>query len=404
MANFQPSAVIGRLPEHYFRALKEKVADYRARGIDVIDLSTGNPDGPTPEAIVRSLKDAADKPENHGYPPFYGKPDTLRAVAEFYYREYGVELDPDKEIAVFHGSGTGIMGIAHALLGKDDVLLTANPAYPPYYAAAALTGAEVHAVPAEEHSGFLPDYREVSPDILKRVRLLLLNYPNNPTGAVATREFFEQNLELAAEYHFPVVNDFAYGSLGFDGHKPISLLQIPGAKDYGVEIYTLSKTYNMAGWRFGFAVGNASVISALRLYHTHAYSTVFGAVQDAAATALLGPQDQVRELTVKYERRRDVLVSGLRDIGWEVAAPKGTFFAWLKLPEGRRSREFADWLLEEAHVAVAPGEGFGTLGDAYVRVGLVSGEDRIAEAVRRIGRTGIFGDTAIALNEGGLRG
>ncbi|MDT3425998.1 aminotransferase [Paenibacillus forsythiae] len=400
MVNFKTSAVVGRLPEHYFRALKEKVADYRSRGVDIIDLSSGNPDQPTPEHIVRSLKEAADKPEHHGYPPFYGKKSTLEAVAAFYKREYGVDLDPDTEVAVFHGSSTGIMGIAQTLLGTGDVLLTANPAYPPYYASAAMAGAEVHAIPVYEQDGFLPDYRTVPEEILRRVKLLLLNYPNNPTGAVATRAFFEQSLALAAEHHFPVVNDFAYGAFGFGGRRPISLLQIPGAKEYGVEIYTLSKTYNMAGWRFGFAVGNASVIGALKLYHTHAYSTIFGAVQDAAAAALLGPQESVQRLVECYERRRDALVSKLRSIGWEVSAPAGTFFAWFKVPEGYRSLEFAEKLLEEAHVAVAPGEGFGSQGDAYVRIGLVNSEEQLLEAAERIARTGIFSGSAVQLSEG----
>ncbi|AIQ11788.1 aminotransferase class I/II-fold pyridoxal phosphate-dependent enzyme [Paenibacillus durus] len=400
MANFKPSAVIGRLPEHYFRALKEKVADYRSRGIDIIDLSSGNPDQPTPEHIVRSLKEAAGKPENHGYPPFYGKKSTLEAVAAFYKREYDVDLDPETEIAVFHGSSTGIMGIAQTLLGTGDVLLTANPAYPPYYAAAAMAGAEVHAIPVYEKDGFLPDYRTVSEEIIRRVKLLLLNYPNNPTGAVATRGFFEQSLALAAKHHFPVVNDFAYGAFGFGGLRPISLLQIPGGKEYGVEIYTLSKTYNMAGWRFGFAAGNASIIRALKLFHTHAYSTIFGGVQDAAATALLGPQDNVGRLVERYERRRDALVSKLRSIGWEVSAPAGTFFAWFKVPEGYRSREFAEKLLEEAHVAVAPGEGFGSQGDSYVRIGLVNSEEQLLEAAKRIARTGIFRKSAVQLSEG----
>ncbi|AHV96194.1 aminotransferase class I/II-fold pyridoxal phosphate-dependent enzyme [Paenibacillus sabinae] len=404
MANFKPSAVIGRLPEHYFRALKEKVADYRSRGIDIIDLSSGNPDQPTPEHIVRSLKEAAGKPENHGYPPFYGKKSTLEAVAAFYKREYDVDLDPETEVAVFHGSGIGIMGISQAFLGAGDVLLTANPAYPPYYAAAALAGAEVHAIPVYEKNGFLPDYRTVPEEALRRVKLLLLNYPNNPTGALATRDFFEQSIALAAEHHFPVVNDFAYGALGFDGHKPISLLQIPGGKEYGAEIYSLSKTFNMAGWRFGFAVGNASVIAALKLYHTHVYSTIFGAVQDAAAAALLGPQSQVKELGERYERRRDILVSKLRSIGWDVSAPAGTFFAWFKVPEGYRSREFAEKLLEEAHVAVAPGEGFGSQGDSYVRVGLVNSEELLLEAAERIANSGIFRGSAVHSSERSHRG
>jgi aminotransferase len=282
------------------------------------------------------------------------------------------------------------MGIPQTILNPGDYLLTTDPAYPPYYTAAKLARAEIHTIPVEEKDGFLPDYRTVPEEISRKTKLLMLNYPNNPTGAVATRDFFDQTIAYAAEHHFPVMNDFAYGAFGFDGHKPLSLLQIPGGKDYGVETYTASKTYNMAGWRFGFAVGNASVIGALKLYHTHAYSTVFGAVQDAAAAALLGPQQPVQELGRLYEQRRDTLVRRLREIGWDVAPPKGTFFAWFKVPFGFTSETFADFLLDHAHVAVAPGRGFGTQGSAYVRVNLLNSEERLLEAAERIAATKLF--------------
>lgn len=315
---------------------------------------------------------------------------TLEAVAAFYKREYQVELDPDREIAIFNGSAIGVMGIPQALLNPGDWLLTTDPAYPQYYSAAALARAHIHTIPLDEKLGFLPDYTTVPEEIAEQVKLLMINYPNNPTGAVATADFLTKTLDYAARYQFPVMNDFAYGALGFDGHKPISLLQIPGGKEYGVETYTASKTYNMAGWRFGFAVGNASVIGALKHYHTHAYSTVFGAVQDAGAVALLGTQEPVQELAKLYERRRNVLIAALRGIGWDVAAPQGSFFAWFKVPEGHTSASFADFLLDEAHVAVAPGEGFGRAGASYVRVSLVNSEERLLEAVQRIAATGVF--------------
>lgn len=396
--DFKPSNVVNELPGNYFNAMKEKIAQYRSTGIDVIDLASGNPDQPTPEPIIQALKEAIDQPENQGYPPFYGKKSTLEAISTFYKREYKVELDPETEIAVFNGSGIGIVGIPQSLLNPGDILLTADPAYPAYCAAASLARAVVQTIPVYEKDGYLPDYETVPQEILRQVKLLLLNYPNNPTGAIATEEFWEQTIAFAAKQQIPVLNDFAYGAFGFDGHKPLSLLQTPGAKEYAVETYTLSKTYNMAGWRFGFAVGNASIIAALKHYHTQAYSTIFGAVQDAAAVALLGSQESVQQLGLLYEQRRDVLVHKLRSIGWNVPSPQGTFFAWFRVPEGYTSESFATQLLEEAHVAVAQGEGFGTEGRAYVRVSLVNSEERLSEAVERIARTGIFSGSALLSN------
>ncbi|MNO30153.1 LL-diaminopimelate aminotransferase [compost metagenome] len=396
--DFQPSKIVTELPGNFFNAMKAKIALYRSRGIDVIDLASGNPDQPTPEHIVAALKEAVDKPENQGYPPFYGKSTTLEAIAAFYQREYGVELDPETEVAVFSGSGIGVVGIPQSLLNPGELLLTADPAYPAYHAAAALAGARVHTIPVYEAEGFLPDYGTVPEEIARQVRLLMLNYPNNPTGAVATADFYERTLAFAARHQFPVLNDFAYGAFGFDGHKPVSLLQQPGGKEYGIETYTASKTFNMAGWRFGFAVGNASIIAALKHYHTQAYSTVFGAVQDAAVAALLGPQEGVAELGRLYERRRDVLVARLRELGWEINAPQGTFFAWFRVPEGYTAASFAARLLDEAQVAVAEGSGFGAQGREYVRVSLVNSEDKLNEAVDRIAAAGIF--TRVKLSAG----
>ncbi|MFF2017562.1 aminotransferase class I/II-fold pyridoxal phosphate-dependent enzyme [Paenibacillus sp. NPDC058177] len=401
--DFRPSNVVSELPDNYFSAINDKIALYRSKGIDVIDLASGSPDQPTPQHIIEALKEAVEEPLNQGYPPFYGKGSAREAVAAFYKREYNVELDPETEVAVFNGSAIGVVGIPQSLLNPGDLLLTTDPAYPPYFAAAILARAQVQTIPVYEEDGFLPRYESVPEEIARKVKLLMLNYPNNPTGAVATEEFFEQTLAFAAKHKFPVLNDFAYGAFGFDGHKPLSFLQQSGGKDYGVELYTASKTYNMAGWRFGFAVGNASVIGALKHYHTQAYSTIFGAVQDAAAAALLGPQEAVQQLGVLYEQRRDFLVKRLREIGWAVTAPKGSFFSWFKVPEGYTAESFAERLLEEAHVAVAPGAGFGKQGDLYVRVGLVNSEERLNEAIDRIAATGIFKESGIAVQTGGVK-
>ncbi|ADU27256.1 aminotransferase class I and II [Ethanoligenens harbinense YUAN-3] len=391
--NFEFSNFYKRLPFQFFGALQNKVAAYQSNGIDIIDLSIGNPDLPTPGHIVQRLKESTDDPDNHRYQPFTGKPSTLEAVAAFYRREYGVELDPQTEVAIFQGSCIGILAIPKVLLNPGDFLLTTDPCYPAYHTAAVFAGASHYRIPVYEKDGFLPNYTAVPQNVLQKIRLLMLNYPNNPTGAVATRDFFARTLDFAAQNRMLVVNDFAYGAFGFDGRKPLSLLQTPGGKEYAVEIYTASKTWNMAGWRFGFAVGNASVIGALKEYHTHAYSAIFGAVQDAAAVAMLGPQDFVGALVSTYERRRDLLMDGLRAIGWDAAAPAGTFYVWLKVPEGYDSVSFSDLLLEKAHVAVAPGEGFGRQGRQYVRIGLTNCEERLLEAISRIAQVGIFGST-----------
>ncbi|HYK74104.1 MAG TPA: aminotransferase class I/II-fold pyridoxal phosphate-dependent enzyme, partial [Pseudoneobacillus sp.] len=230
----------------------------------------------------------------------------------------------------------------------------------------------------------------IEPAILEKAKLMFLNYPNNPTGATATPEFFEKTVELAKKTNLCVVHDFAYGAIGFDGQKPLSFLQTEGAKDIGIEIYTLSKTYNMAGWRVGFAVGNRSVISAIELLQDHLYVSIFGAIQEAAAEALLASQQCVEDLNSLYESRRNVLIEGLKSIGWNVTAPKGSFFAWLKVPEGFTSEQFADYLLEKAHIAVAPGVGFGQFGEGYVRVGLLTPEKKMQEVVERIKALEIF--------------
>jgi L-glutamine---4-(methylsulfanyl)-2-oxobutanoate aminotransferase len=245
-------------------------------------------------------------------------------------------------------------------------------------------------MPLKEEYSFLPQYDAIPEEILQKAKLMFLNYPNNPTGAIADLNFFNETIQLAQTHDLCIVHDFAYGAIGFDGHKPISFLQSPGAKDVGIEIYTMSKSYNMAGWRIGFAVGNPSVIEAINLIQDHLYVSIFGAVQEAAAEALLGPQDCVDNQVDTYQKRRDLLINGLHEIGWNVTAPKGSFFAWLKVPDGFTSETFSDFLLAKIGVIVAPGIGFGKYGGQYVRVGLLTTEERIKEAISRIRKLGIF--------------
>lgn len=387
---FQKSDLLRSLPKQFFAALVQKVAVYTEQGADVINLGQGNPDQPTPEHIVEKLKEAAENPVTHKYSPFRGIRSFREAAAQFYKREYGVDLDPEEEIAVLFGGKAGLVEIPQCLLNPGETVLVPDPGYPDYLSGVEMARAKIVTMPLKEENGFLPDYNKLSADQLEKAKLMFLNYPNNPTGAVADKEFYDRTIKLAKENQICVVHDFAYGAIGFDGKRPMSYLQAEGAKETGVEIYTLSKTYNMAGWRVGFAAGNKSVISAINLLQDHLYVSLFGAVQEAAAEALSGPQDCVTQLNDLYESRRNLLIEGLRKIGWDVRAPEGSFFAWLKVPEPFTSIEFADLLLEKAHIAVAPGVGFGSYGEGYVRVGLLTSEERLTEALRRIERLGIF--------------
>lgn len=390
MKHFQQSELLNALPKQFFASLVEKVGTVVGQGHTVINLGQGNPDQPTPEHIVRSLQEAVEKPNHHKYSPFQGHQFFKEAISTFYKREYNVDIDPDSEVAILFGGKAGLVEIPQCLLNEGDTVLVPDPGYPDYWSGVALAKAKMEYMPLKEVYHFLPNYEDINPEVLAKAKLMFLNYPNNPTGAVATSAFFRNTVELANVHDICVVHDFAYGAIGFDGKKPLSFLQTPGAKDVGIEIYTLSKTFNMAGWRVGFAVGNASVIKAINLLQDHMYVSIFGAVQEAAATALLDEQTCVHDLVDLYEERRNVFIQGLQEIGWEVTAPKGSFFAWLKVPEGFTSEQFADKLLYEAHVVVAPGIGFGSYGDGYVRVGLLTSTERLKEAVQRIRELKIF--------------
>ncbi|MEK5443598.1 pyridoxal phosphate-dependent aminotransferase [Fredinandcohnia sp. FSL W7-1320] len=390
MKNFQQSETLQKLPKQFFASLVAKVNNVVAQGHDVINLGQGNPDQPTPQHIVEALKKAADQPKFHKYSPFRGHTFLKKAAAEFYQREYGVELDPETEIAILFGGKAGLVEIPQCLLNPGDVALVPDPGYPDYWSGVELARAEMAYMPLKEENYFLPDYTEIDSEKLEKAKVMFLNYPNNPTGAIATKEFFEDTISFSKEHNICVVHDFAYGAIGYEGKKPISFLEVEGAKDIGIEIYTLSKTYNMAGWRVGFAVGNPSVIEAINLIQDHMYVSLFSPVQVAAASALTESQDCVKELVDKYESRRNAFIGALKDIGWDVNAPEGSFFAWLPVPKGYTSVSFADLLLEKAHVAVAPGIGFGEYGDRYVRVGLLTDENRLVEAANRIKKLNLF--------------
>ncbi|MBP1973359.1 pyridoxal phosphate-dependent aminotransferase [Cohnella thailandensis] len=386
----EPAHRLTTLPEQFFAALVGRANARAATGRDVINLGQGNPDLPTPRHIVEKLKQAADNPLYHKYPPFRGFRFLKEAVAKRYKEDYNVDLDPDTEVAVLFGGKTGLVEISQCLLNPGDVCLVPDPGYPDYWSGVALAEAEMASMPLLESNGFLPDYEAIPASKLERAKLMFLNYPNNPTSAVANRSFYEETVRFAERNNVVVASDFAYGAIGFEGKRPVSFLETPGAKDVGIEFYTLSKSYNMAGWRVGFALGNKQIVEMLNLIQDHYYCSLFGGIQEAAAEALSGPQDSVAELVRTYESRRDALYEGFSSIGWQAPKPAGSFFCWLPVPAGYSSAGFADKLLEEADIVVAPGNGFGEHGEGYVRLGLLAPEQRLREAAERIGRLNLF--------------
>ncbi|SMF87181.1 aminotransferase [Paenibacillus uliginis N3/975] len=386
----QPASIMSKLPTQFFATLVSNVNRQVALGHDVINLGQGNPDLPTPSHIVNKLKESAENPLYHKYSPFTGYSFLKEAIAKRYKEEYNVDLDPESEVAILFGGKTGLVQLPQILLNPDDLCLVPDPGYPDYWSGVALAQAKMSFMPLTAENNFLPDYNSISPSDREKAKLMFLNYPNNPTSATAPLSFYEETVQFAAEHGIVVASDFAYGAIGFDGERPISFLQTPGAKEVGLEFYTLSKTYNMAGWRVGFALGNAKLISLINQLQDHIYVSLFGGIQAAAAEALTAPQNCVDDLVRQYQSRRDAFFDALSDIGWNAEKPAGSFFSWLSVPEGFTSVSFSNLLLEKAHVAVAPGIGFGTYGEGYVRIGLLSSEDRLREAAERIGKLGLF--------------
>ncbi|KAB0441334.1 pyridoxal phosphate-dependent aminotransferase [Lysinibacillus fusiformis] len=384
------SKKLQQLPTQFFAALVQKVNNALEEGRDVINLGQGNPDQPTPTHIIQALQEAAENPQNHKYSPFRGIAELRQAAADFYKREYDVEIDPDTEVAILGGTKIGLVELPLAVLNPGDTMLLPDPGYPDYLSGVVLGDVNFEVMPLFAENNFLPDYEALPKEVKEKAKLLYLNYPNNPTGGTATLEFFEETIRFAKEHNIIVSHDFAYGAIGFDGNKPISFLQANGAKEVGIEMYTLSKTYNMAGWRIGFAVGNADLIAAINLIQDHLFCSQFPAIQHAAAIALTSSQECADELRATYERRRNVLIEEAHRIGWQVTAPRGSFFAWLPVPLGFTSEQFADILLDKADIAVAAGNGFGQYGEGYVRIGLLVSEERLREAMHRIEQLKLF--------------
>ncbi len=376
---------IENLPPYLFVEITKKIAEKKAKGEDVVSFAIGDPDIPTPSHIIDKLCQAARDPANHRYPESDGLPELRRAIAEWYKQRFGVSLDPDKEVLPLIGAKEGIAHIALCFIDPGDIALVPDPAYPVYSIGTMLAGGRPYYLPLTEKNNFLPDFSSIPEHIAQRAKLLWINYPNNPTAAVADLDFFNRTVDFARRHNLAVCHDGPYTEVAFDGYQPVSFLQADGAKEVGVEFHSLSKSYNMTGWRIGMVVGNAMMVNALKTVKSNMDSGIPQAIQYAAIEALRGSQDCIQAHNAIYQRRRDLVVDMLNSIGIEAKPPKASMYVWAKVPEGYSSADFATDLLEQVGVVVTPGLGYGKSGEGYVRLsltipdaGLVKGLSRLA--------------------------
>ena len=373
-----------KLPPYLFKELDRKKEELISKGVDVIDLGVGDPDIPTPRPIVDTVKKAAEDPENHKYPSYSGMIEFRKAVSEWYKKRFGLQLDPEKEIISLIGSKEGIAHFPLAFVDPGDIVLVPSPAYPVYYISTIFAGGKPYSMPLLEENNFLPDLNSIPEDVANKAKIMFINYPNNPTSATADLDFFKKVVDFAKRHNIIVCHDAAYTEITFDGYKAPSFLEVEGAKDIGIEFHSLSKTYNMTGWRIGFAVGNSSLIEALGAVKSNIDSGLFQAIQIAGITALNLDRSWIEKNIEIYKRRRDIMVDALNRIGLSVEPPKATFYLWIKVPKGYTSAQFATRLLEEAGIVVIPGNGFGEPGEGYIRISLTQKDERLKEAVSRI--------------------
>ncbi len=379
-----PSERLEAIPPYMFAELERRVEAKRDEGIDVISLGIGDPDTPTFRYVVEAMREAVGDPSTQKYPSNRGRPEFREAFADFYLQRFGVEIDPIDEVIPAIGAKECIYNLCFAFLDPGDVALSADPGYPVYTGGPVLAGAEAYLLPLRPDLGFVPDLDSIPAEKLAAARLLFINYPNNPTGAIVPDGFFERVVELAQDNEILVVHDNAYSETTYDGYVAPSFLATPGAKEVGVEVFSLSKGYNMTGWRCAAILGNAEAIKTYWRLKTNVDSGLFEAVQLAGAAALRGPRKEVEQMCRIYERRRDLVVDALRDIGVEVAAPKGTIYIWAPVPDGHTSASFAELVLEEAAVVVSPGSMYGPSGEGYFRISLTTPDELLSEAVQRL--------------------
>ena len=377
------------LPPYVFARLDELKVRAREQGLDLIDLGMGNPDGAAPQPIIDAAIAALQDPLNHGYPPFEGTTSFRQAITDWYHRCYGVELSPDSEALPLIGSKEGLGHLAMAYVNPGDIILVPSPSYPAHFRGPLIAGAKIHQIHLTAEQNWLIDLSAIPEDVARQAKILYFNYPNNPTTATAPREFFEEVVKFARHYEILLVHDLCYAELAFDGYQPTSLLEIPGAKEIGVEFHTLSKTYNMAGWRVGFVVGNSDIIQGLRTLKTNLDYGIFSAVQKAAETALQLPDQYIRDVQHRYSTRRDFLIKGLEELGWQIPPSKATMYLWIETPVGKGSTEFALDVLQQTGVVITPGNAFGDGGEGYVRISLIADCDRLGEVLNRFKKAGI---------------
>ena len=375
---------IEKLPPYLFVEISKKIARKKAKGEEVISFAVGDPDMPTPGHIINRLCQAAQEPANHHYPETEGLPKLRQAIADWYGERFGISLNADTEVLPLIGSKEGIGHIAWCYIDPGDVALIPDPAYPVYGISTTLAGGEPYYMPLTRENSFLPDFEAIPEEVAKKTKLLWINYPNNPTAAVADVDFYRRVIRFARKYDIAVCHDGPYSEIAFDGYKPASFLEVDGAREVGVEFHSLSKSYNMTGWRIGMVVGNADMVKALKNFKSNLDSGIPQAIQFAAIEALSGPQDCIQKHNDIYQRRRDLLVEALNDIGLEAAIPKASLYIWAKVPEGYTAIEFANDLLEKVGVVVTPGTGYGQYGEGYVRLSLTIPDAGLVKGISRL--------------------
>lgn len=383
---FEPAQRVKQLPRYLFAEIDRKIREKVAEGVDVIRLGIGDPDSPTPEFIIKRMQTEAGRRENHCYPPDEGLMEFKQAVADYYADRHNVKLDPLREVLPLIGSKEGIAHISFSFINPGDISLVPDPGYPVYSIGAQLAGGQPYYMPLVEENNYLPQFDHVPAEVAARAKLMFLNYPNNPTGAVADKELFQRAVEFAQKYNILVCHDAAYSELVYDGLRPLSFLEAPGAKQVGIEFNSLSKTFNMTGWRIGYAVGCAEALEVLGRFKTNIDSGLFKAIQYCGVEALTNPArdsfiDSLRDI---YQQRRKIVINGLQRLGWPALASQGSFYIWAPVPQGYSSGEFVTRLLDETGVVVTPGRGFGEHGEGYFRIALTVGADRLQEAMDRI--------------------
>jgi len=375
---------LNRLPPYLFVEINQRIAELKARGVDIISFAIGDPDLPTPSHIIEHMCQTARDPANHRYPETAGLPKLRQAIAEWYERRFGVTLNPAKEILPLIGSKEGIGHIALCFIEPGGLALVPDPGYPPFSMGTILAGGEPYFMPLKEENDFLPDFEAIPGEVADRAKLMWLNYPNNPTGAIAGLDFFEKAVHFAQQHDLAICHDAPYTEVAFDGYKPPSFMQVPEAKKIGVEFHSLSKTYHMTGWRIGMVVGNAGMVDALFRVKSNLDSGIPQAIQYAAVEALRGSQEHIAEHNAILQRRRDKLLKVLNEIGLKARIPKATFYIWAKIPQGYTSMNFAKKLLDEAGIAVTPGTGYGKEGEGYIRLSLTISDDRLEQGINHL--------------------